>query len=198
MAKDFSQFDEVAKEHGQGGSADGWFRFQDGENKIRIVSGFEPLGKHFDAKTKKSTVCVGKDKGCVFHEGDTRTPVKYLTWIIDRADGEIKIAELPYTVIKALSELRVTDEYTFEGTPPYDITVKKKGEGLETEYAVMPARKNTELTNEEKEAIGNKKDISDIVEAMKEKAMPNAKAEKKIPPKIEYDESEIKPEDIPY
>ena len=97
---------EAEKEFELGGS---YFKFEEGDNKIRILTMWEPLATHFVDAGRKTIahVCFGKDKGCPYHDegapldekGNPKSPsVKFVTYICDRKDGDkIKVADLPYT-----------------------------------------------------------------------------------------------------
>lgn len=86
-----------------------------------------------------------------------------------------------WTIVKAISDLENDKEYTFDketGLPNYDITIKKtiKGDGSRASdfnYSVIPSRKDTPLTKEEKEEISKLTPIADIVMEIKEKALRN-------------------------
>jgi hypothetical protein len=163
-----------------------------GENKIRILSEFEDYGTHYD--NKKSVVCLGKDK-CSYCQNGERAKVQYLGWVIDRKDGEIKLLRFGSSVSKQITELARSDEYGFDSVPDYDLTIKKTGEGLETEYVVIPARKSTVLTEDEKVRYLDKfKSPKDIIEKMKEKVERICSDKEAM--REEIDE-EIEDEDIP-
>lgn len=142
----------------------GYLKLKQGENKIRIVSEAEVFGKHF--KNKKSTICLGKEICDLCIEGDKPKP-SWLMWVIDRADGEIKMLEAGYQIISQVQKMAQSSEYGFEGLPSYDIIIQKEGEGLDTEYIATPARKDSDLTEEEKEDISALKSPSEIVEEKK-------------------------------
>ena len=146
-------------------SGGGYLKLKQGENKIRIISEAEVFGKHF--KHKKSTICIGKDEGCeLCQEGDKPKP-SWLMWVIDRADNQIKMFEAGYMVVSQIQKLAQSSEYGFGGLPGYDMFIQKEGESLETEYTVTPARKDSELTEEEKESIAALKSPETIVEEKK-------------------------------
>lgn len=148
----------------QGG---GYMKLRHGENRIRIVSEPAVFGKHFI--NKKSIVCIGKEEGCeACNEGDRSKP-SWLLWVIDRADGNIKMLEAGYQIISQIQKLAVGTEYGFDLLPAYDIFIQKEGEGLETEYAVTPARKDTPLTDKEKAEILELKSPLTIIAEKKEK-----------------------------
>lgn len=167
----FSNYKEIASEYGTGGSD--WMKLEQGDNKVRFVSEFIPYGNHFDSATKKSLICIGKETCEVCKSGD-RPRVQFLGWVIDRNDAELKLLRIGYKIYEAMGKLAESEEYAFDGFPPYDITINKTGEMLETEYSVIPARENTELTNDEKLMIDEKaKDPQEIVDSMKAKVSPD-------------------------
>ncbi|MEW6687264.1 MAG: hypothetical protein AB1393_13845 [Candidatus Edwardsbacteria bacterium] len=140
-----------------------------GENKIRIVSEAEPYGKHYNPETKKTLVCIGKDKGCEGCQQGNKPRVQWLLWVIDRTDNKIKMLEIGYSILQQISKLAQSQEYGFEIIPNYDITITKEGEGLETEYTVIPARKDTLLIEVEREEIENLESPIEIIRKKKEK-----------------------------
>jgi hypothetical protein len=127
-----------------------FYKFEKGENTIRIIEGFY-----------KHTV--------YFPNGGSSE--KYACWVIDRRDGEIRKADLGRMIMKALKRKAESSLYGFEGNlPPYDIIVTKTGSsGLDTEYTI-DAMQPTELTKEEKEKIEKLEEIGMFVERMKEAA----------------------------
>lgn len=172
----FNQFDEETKKMGFNQTKSDWFKLEEGDNKIRILTESEPLTKHFDPLTRKSSICIGKKRlcpGCMIDDGN-RPSTKFLMWVIDRRTNEIKIAELGYSITKAIADYSKSEDYAFDETPiPYDITIKKTKTGKnakDVEYSVIPARSNTSITKEEQEKINKLKSISEIILKMKEKA----------------------------
>lgn len=141
-----------------------YLKLKHGENKIRIVSEAEVFGKHF--KNKKSTVCLGKEECDLCQEGDKPKP-SWLMWVIDRTDGNLKMLEAGYQIISQIQKMAQSSEYGFEDLPNYDIIIQKEGEALETEYTVTPARKDTELTIEERKNISELKSPALIIEDKK-------------------------------
>jgi hypothetical protein len=56
--------------------------------------------------------------------------VKFVSWIIDRRDNQIKLYFMPTTVLNAVGCLQMPDDFGFEDVPmPYDITIMAKGPG---------------------------------------------------------------------
>ena len=202
----FDEFDKVAKEHGQEERSGGdWFRPKEGTSRVRILTEFEPVLKHWDTRQGRSIVCVGKDKGCPYHEeGMSRGSVQYLMWIIDREDGELKIAALPYSVVKPVADWKEMEDYSYDKVPEYDIIINKTKTGSEArdvKYSVTPARKESPLTEEEQIALESATDIADIVIKMKDNQLEKYKDETepdKKESKKELDPDEIDPEDLDF
>ena len=142
-----------------------FLKLKQGENKVRIVSEVGVFGKHWI--DKKTIICVGKDKGCHMCVAGNLPKPQWLCWAIDRADNKIKQWEMGYTIIQQIQKLAQSEEYGFDDLPPYDITVIKQGEGLETEYSVIAARKDTPLTEVEQDEIENLPAIPEILEKKK-------------------------------
>lgn len=184
----------VASEYKIGGGSSEWLTLETGDNKIRIVSEYEPLAKHFSGKGQKPVTCIGEKNGCLrcqdmkeweeAHKNDEKKQpnphkptVKFLFWVIDRRDGKFKIAELGWSVIKAIGDLESNTEYAFNKEtclPDYDLTIKKTVKDASpsgTEYSVIPARSNTPLTPEEVAALAELTPIKKIVDGIKSKVM---------------------------
>jgi len=132
----------------KGGGSD-FFSLEQGENKLRLVSEFEERFVHWDQANRRSISVSSLDD--LFAGEKPRR--RFLAYAIDRKDGAIKMLEVGASVIKQLKELAVSEDYGFEDMPAYDITIKKTGSGMDTEYTVIPARENTELTEEELTAL---------------------------------------------
>jgi len=142
-----------------------FFKFKDGNNHIRVVSSPAVIAKHYIDGSYM--VCRGVDEGCDGCAQLNKASVRWLAWIIDREDALVKKVEFPYTVVKALNELAVSKQYGFDEVPAYDITVIRKGEKLDTEYTVLPDRKDTALSKFEAEDVALLEDPELIVERMK-------------------------------
>lgn len=196
----FNELGQVAQDYNIGGSKGEWLRLEAGDNKVRILSEYEVLAKHWGSN-KKSTVCVGKDHGCTFckdkadieaelaKETDkikiealkkriaaTKPSVKFLLWVIDRKDNKPKIAELGWTIINAIGELQKDEEYGFQELPEYDVNIKKtvKGSGTQPsdiEYTLVPSRINKPLTPEELTQLKSLTPVADVVKTIKERAL---------------------------
>ena len=148
------------------------FSFEMGDNNVRLVGPilcryvywvvlnegkrypFECLS--FDRDTESFT-----DAKDPFKEVDSaiysdKPSFAYVTQVIDRKDGKIKIFDLKATVYSAIVEYAKNAEYGDPSDPEngYDINVKKEKTGPQPQnvrYTVMPARGNKPLTDAEKE-----------------------------------------------
>lgn len=157
MAKDR----EDNKEHiDQSG---GWYKFSEGVNVFRILVEPEVLYEAY-----KLGICY---TNC----GYTGTP-KYLTYLLDRKDNQIRLFKLPFKIFKTISEYQLDEDYAFDNFPmPYDIKVKAEGAGnKEVIYTTLP-KKPKELTEDELGEIAgflgreSNKTPAEIIEAMKAK-----------------------------
>lgn len=156
------------------------FKFEEGDNRVRILSPGKALATHRLGGSKFIT-CYGKDEGCPYHgagapvdkEGNEQKPsVKFLMWVIDRKDGKVKLAFMPYTIVKLLAALQGNPDYSFDELPmPYDVTVNAQKAGTkEVTYAVLPSPKPVALTPQEDEEFAKKRPIEDVIERMQNKA----------------------------
>lgn len=197
---------------------DEWYKLQEGENRIRVLSPGKVLAEHF-----KLGVCYGIEKGCPFHTEEYKLSparIKFLMYVVDRKDGEIKIAKMPYGIIKSIGALQENQDYAFDGIPmPYDITINAKGAGTkEVEYTVIPSPKLVPLSVEEQENLSKLKSVEEIIERMKEKQKERIENDPRFPrasgvqerlqnneknvevmkEEIKYPEEESNLEDIPF
>lgn len=141
-----------------------FFKAKQGPNRIRIVS--EPIEVYtIYSKGSNSFRKFLTEKAALEAKAtlapDERFSKKYSMYIINRDNSQVQIAEFGPSIMKELVTLASSDDYGFEDVPPYDVTITKTGEQMETEYAVLPARANSELTKEELLMIGEKPDLMD-------------------------------------
>lgn len=140
MAK-FNEYKNYVKSSGD------FLTLKQGENRIRVVSEFEPFESEYNGKVR----------------------TRFMGWVIDRVDGEIKPLTIGSQIFGQLGELSLNSEYAFSDVPPYDVIIKKSGEGIETEYTTLAARQNTELTEAEQLLVRDLKPITEIIERMNAK-----------------------------
>ena len=198
------QDDIKSKAEGYGvsqGNSD-FFKFEKGETKIRVLNRpVDVLATHFFGKGQRAYVCIGIEEGCPYHgeegpkddKGNPKKPgLKVVSYIIDRTDGAVKLAELPLSIAYAIEDYMNSEDYEFDEFPmPYDITVTSDPDNPDpkAKYRVLPSPKQVELTDEEKQAFEEamgRMTPADYVEKRKAKARPEK----------QYPEETIDPETI--
>jgi hypothetical protein len=126
-----------------------FYKLKEGDNRVRLVS------------------------ECLPHRGTYKgeKTFKWLCYVLDRRDNTVKAFFMPHTIYKAIEALQSNPDYAFESIPmPYDVTLTAKGAGTkDVEYGVIPARKETELTADEHDAIAEAKPIAELQAALVEK-----------------------------
>lgn len=149
------------------GGADLFYKFQAGENRVRVLTKGEVLGQHFFGKGIRPTVCYGVSKGCPFHQENNLTntakefpnvSIKYSVYLLDRVDNSIKVADLPYTVIKKIGELQEDADYSFDSFPmPYDLKITyKPDESASNMYSIIASPKREDISAELTEQLKEK------------------------------------------
>jgi hypothetical protein len=93
---------------------------------------------------------------------------KWLTYVIDRKDKQIKLFFMPKTILKAIADYEDNEYYQFSGAPmPYDVIIKAKNAGTkEVEYTVMASPKKEELTADEQKQLATMKPIEEVLSAL--------------------------------
>lgn len=179
------------------------FEFQKGVNKIRILTHPEVLATHFFGKGNPAVVCVGIEEGCPHHKPESDRPsLKLITYVIDRNDGNVKLAELPLSISYSLNDLQQDEDYTFEDFPmPYDvkITYDPDNPDPKAKYRLVGSPKREELSKEEQETLDEKmKEMTpaNYVEKRKEKQKTKEAPENKEAP--EYPQEDINTDEVPF
>ncbi len=134
-----------------------FFKFKEGESKIRILSEGAVLAQHFFEVGGKfsAAVCYGEMKGCPHHNDTDKKPsIKYSCYILDRSDNQIKLADLPYSIIKSVGDLQQDADWAFDTFPmPYDIKVIFYKKDPETGKDMAPANMYKLIASPNKVAI---------------------------------------------
>jgi hypothetical protein len=111
---------------------------------------------------------------CIPHPGEYngRRTFKWLCYVIDRSDGEVKPFFMAHTIYKAIEAFQMSEDYSFDGVPmPYDITVNAENAGTkEAKYSVVPARNNSEVTPQELTKFAQKKPLEELRAAIRGKS----------------------------
>lgn len=177
------QLEQGQKEHGV--SATNYFRFNDGDNRIRVLTAGAVIATHFFGKGKKASTCYGETKGCPFHgedapkrdDGSEQKPsIKTTCYVVrtNEKDARVQLADLPYSVIKQIGDYQTSEDYGFgedEYPMPYDITVKfnEKSKSPNDMYKVLPSPKRAAVS----------KEILEQLEAAMAKLTPEQSVQKK-------------------
>lgn len=150
-----------------------YFKIQEGDNQIRLISECLPHESMFQGKKQ----------------------FKFLCQILDRKDGEIKPFFMPVTIFKNIESLQLDTDYGFEDVPmPYDIKIRAVGAGTkEVKYTVIPGAKRFDLTEEERKKITE----SPTVQELQKKVYENSKEEIKTV-KEQGDDGYVELENIPF
>lgn len=183
LQKKQNQDREANKDMLQQGSSD-WFKFQEGVNNIRVL--VEP---EFLAELFKVGICY---TGC----GYKGTP-KYLTWVLDKADGKVKLFKMPMTIFDQLADLQLSARFMFDRFPmPYDLEVKVKNAGTkEVTYTIIPGAEYP-VTTDVLTTLAEQNSPAEIIQSMKDKQKEKVeKGEVKLPKKEELPTVQIKEDD---
>lgn len=205
---------EDMKQYGGGSSSGDYFEFdQPGVYRMRLLVQPKTIAYHFPPQGRPD-VCVGIDEGCTHHKADEKkATLRLVTYIIDRADGKVKRAELPLSVNYSINALQEDMDFAFDGFPmPYDVKVNydPKNPDPKSKYTVTPSPKQEPLTDEEEGMLADamKKQTPEQFVEMKKKyqsrevnrsdvqvSQRNVQVEN-LP--AEYPDVQINPEDIPF
>lgn len=171
------------------GSKTSYMKFEEGDNKIRVVS--VPV-RHDTYKMPDGKKFFIKES--VPASVEAKATKTFFLWVIDRKESTIKLLECGSTINAALEALSENPDYKFDTIPPYDITVSRKGKGTDTQYTLTPGRNDIALTPEEQEAVAALEPLEAYIDRKKEwelRALNNAPAPEKAV--IETAEGEVLP-----
>lgn len=212
---------KASKEMGAGGD---WYKFKEGDNKMRILS--EPLikvtrfgyGICYEGAPycQKATLDRELEEAQAKAKAEGKDPKKvtikmpakkWSCWAIIRGkDGQdvVSLVDLPYGISKTLLDLMTSDEAGFKSWPmPYDINIKAKGAGLmSVEYSLIASRQTIDVTDAEMEEFKKLTPIPQILDRMKvkqkEKTEGGGSSSGDTSGPIEYPTEDINPDDIPF
>lgn len=138
-----------------------YFNIVEGENRFQLLTHCAPQALKWTG-TKYEPA----------EEGDTNVSIKGVCWVLQ--DEVIKLAKLPYTVVKAIRALQNDPDYAFEEFPmPRVIKVNAKGAGTkEVEYSVIPSPQIISTKAEVFLELKKKPTPEEMVEKMKGKVSP--------------------------
>lgn len=171
--------DAQMKQYGAGGQSDK-YEFVRGANRLRILNFPAILATHFiGGKGGTAVICVGIEEGCQHHKDDDKNPsLKLVTYVIDRKDGKIKLAELPLSVRYALKDLQDDEDYSFDDFPmPYDVKITSDPDNTDpkAKYRLVGSPNRVPLTADEQ------KEFEELMSKMTpEKYVEKRKAKTKV------------------
>lgn len=146
---------EVSKTNSGGGD---YLRLQSG-NQYRIRPIFSPVKffKYFHMNSGKlrTGICGNPDTCSVrdSHPELKKPSLRFAAYVIDRADGKVKILEAPQSVFRPIgSSFELTGKNPGGGKDGSDWGIKVSGKGMQTKYDVMYIE-NTPLNAEERALI---------------------------------------------
>lgn len=136
-----------------------YFNIQEGENRIVLLTHCAPFPQRWTGSTY---VPAERDE-----EGIS---IKGVCWVLQ--DGDIKLAKLPYTVVKQIRALMNDSDYSFDEFPMNrGINIKAVGAGTkEVEYTVIPSPKEYRAPQTILEALQGKPTPEEMIAKMREKA----------------------------
>ena len=191
--------DEIRDERKKYGAeaGGGYFNFDHaGIYKMRILHQPKVTATHFFGKGNPAVVCIGVDEGCQYHKEDDKKPsIKLATYILDREDGKVKMAELPLSISYSLQDLQNDSDFAFDEFPmPYDVKITYDPENKDPKsiYRLTPSPKQEEITTDEQDSLTaalEKKTPEQYVEDKKRKQ--KEKGGDGEPQKHEYPESDV-------
>jgi len=202
--------DEIKNEQKKYGTGGGdYFKFESkGVYKIRILNQPKVLATHFFGKGNPAVVCKGIDEGCPYHGQEKdgtpikRPSIKLVTYVIDRSDDKIKIAELPLSVSYSLNDLQQDEDFAFDSFPmPYDVKITYDPDNNDPKaiYRLVGSPKQEPLTKDEEAILKElmaKQTPEQYVEFRKGKK--EVKEEPYDYKKAAYSDDQPNPEDVPF
>ena len=150
-----------------------FYEFQAGDNVLRLLTLPELVMEFYSEVDNKSYAYNGEE--------GIKPKKSYYYYVLDRRDGKVKLARVPSTVVNAIKEYRANAEYKFDDVPSYDITVKKTGVKMDTEYTTIPARANTVLTEAEIAAFAALPPLVGVVEKFRARFRPASEGADSVP-----------------
>lgn len=165
--------EKAAKEEG----SKEYFKMVEGENRLQILTHAAPYAQKWTG-TKYEPA----------EDGEKNVSIKGVCWVLQ--EDTIKLAQLPYTVVKQVRALQNDPDYAFTDFPmPRAIKINAKGAGTkEVEYSVIPSPKEVEVSSEVMAELAKKPTPEEMVEKMKGKKAHG----------FEYPKSDINTEDVPF
>ncbi len=153
-----------------------YLKIQEGDNRWRLMT--EPIP----------------------HPGmyEGRANFKWLCYVIDRRDGQVKPYFMPSVVFRQLENFQSDEEYAFEDFPmPYDVNLKAIKAGTkDVTYSLIASRKSTPITALEHLELAKKVPLDELQATLQ--AKDREKAESSQLTRASDDGSQLTANDIPF
>lgn len=136
-----------------------YFNIAEGDNRFQVLTHCAPMAQRWTGSKYEPA-----------EMGEEGVSIKGVCWVLQ--EDMIKLAKLPYTVVKSVRAFQNDEETAFDDFPmPYAINVKAKGAGTkEVEYTVIPSRKETPISAVILEELKKKPSPEDMIEKIKAKS----------------------------
>lgn len=136
-----------------------YFTIQEGKQQFVLLTHFAPLAQVWDGSKYRPA-----------EDGDRNVSVKGVCYVWQ--DGAIKQAKMPYTIVKAVRELRDDPEWEFSFPFPHPLTLTATNAGTkEVEYGLTPSPKKVEIPQAVMDELAKKWTPEEVVEHIKGKAV---------------------------
>lgn len=171
----------------KGGGGEDWYNFKDDVLAVlRIAAKPVFFKEYFVQSDKRSYVFVEGDPKAEGQQLSSKYLTKALVWEVTKVDGKpsqnfigAKMVKLPYTVIKQILDAAFDPDYDFDDIPERLISIRRTKNGQKTEYSVQQKDKFT-ISEDQKEALGNLPEPSDMLEKMKGNTPANEATAKEV------------------
>lgn len=144
----FAKRREEAEKAGLLGKGE-YLKLKEGANRFRLLSECLPHNDTFNGKRN----------------------FKWLCYVIDRKDGKVKPFFMPHKIYKQIEGLQMSEDYGFVDVPlPYDLTIiAEKAGTMDVTYTLMPAKKETDITDAELKDFGEQKSLPELQKMLLDK-----------------------------
>lgn len=160
------------------------------------------LGKGEYLKIKEGANRFRLISECIPHAGtyQGKRNFKWLCYVIDRVDGKVKPYFMPHKIYKQIESLQISEDYAFADVPmPYDLTIiAEKAGTIDVVYTLVPARKETPITDAEFADFGAQKTLDELQAMLLDKQAKDAAATPSAVTGPVDDLSDLRAEDIPF
>lgn len=167
-AYNFETVEELDLSTGEKG---GWLKIDKNESaKVRFVKDFVVVRSYWleEGESKSSYRIPAGCEEPVRMKG-LAASYRVLFYVLDREDGEVKIYQAPYSVYKALKELRSNEDWRFEGLPHFDVTIQRiDAKNTITKYNVVASPNTKELDAEMQKQIEELDSMAKVAQSLLE------------------------------